>query len=199
MGHEPLRAKYTKPDGRPAVRVEAPRYLSEEQAARMLACLYAGGGTVMTGEMQLRHGLHHAVQMQYQRELPHEPDPNLVDGYKAALERHRAKFFRFAWVENVGKFSSVKRLGLDPEQATHCRIDESVTFDFDEARRALALVYGEMPTGVRVGLSTCTNGLLRAARERVLDSGRQPDPEAVAAFGELLAEHVEGFPGEETS
>lgn len=192
MGHERLRAKHRLPDGSPAVMVEAPRYLDRELAARMLACLFAGS-PVRRGEMQIRVGLHQAVQMQFHRRLPGVPGDAEVEAYEAVLDRLAGSFFRYAWDEGEQRYRSVRRMGLGPEAATHIRIDESVMFGFDEAATALALVYGSVPQGVRVGAATCSKGLLAAARDRVLGSRRKPDPAAVAEFAALLREHVPGF------
>lgn len=186
MARLPMRAKHRRPDGTPVVMCEAATYLSAEQAASALALVYAGKDTILQGVHAVRDGLTRAVEEGVLS--GGDPDADRVRAYRQVLERHRSRFLRYVEHES-GEMRPAGKLGIDPEAATHARVDTAIYFDEQEAARALALVYEGFPQGVRTGRMTCEHGLHRAARDRVWLRRDAPDEDAVVSFQELLRAH----------
>lgn len=180
---EPLVAKHRR-SGVPVVRVETPVFYSVDEAARALAIVYAGR-PVLRGQPAVQQGLSLAAHSRVVDEPGRGVDEALVAAYREVLDRHRAKFVRHAEDES-GVVRSVKWLKLPESKATHIRVDAATFFDQDEAARALALVYEEVPA--RVGRMTCERGLHEAARGRVLErrSVGPGDADRVAFFWDKI-------------
>ncbi len=173
----PLVAKHTRPNGEQVAQVDVRVFFTHSEAARALAAVYPEQAP-LTGEREVKMGLSRAARERVLSRPGLRKDADLAEAYEAILDKHWLRFFKFdvnhRWV------------GAGHEQAATARFDVPTQFNRDEAARALAWHYGQVPD--RVGGMTLDRGLHRAASERVWTRRDEPDAEVVARFHELLGE-----------
>lgn len=173
----PLVAKHVRPDGQRAAKVELPRFFTRDEAAASLALVYSEQSAV-TGERGVRDGLSRAARERVLTQRGAEKKLNtlapLVETYKQVMDKHWNRFFRYdeqdRWV------------GAGDPRSVKARFDAPVFFTFEEAAAALAIVHSDvlvtrevrdddtvmLTTSRRVGRMTLTQGLHKAAHQRVL-------------------------------
>lgn len=181
---EPLKAKHLLADGRWAVRVETPVFLTVDQAAKALALYYADKLAALDGVLAIQQGINAAAARRLHESGEKPPKP-LVAAYREILRRPEMQRRLFRHVEAPdGEIRSTTWLNVPQERATHVRTDVATFFDHEEAARACALHYSDMvierharedgtvelfTRSRRTGRMTIERALHEAARSRLLE------------------------------